>query len=1232
MKKHLLLIMLMISATFSWAQNHWTIVENASYDRTTKVSFTLDLINGDNSGETLYEIAAFIGDEVRACTTVDNLDGGKYTLDIIGDLNEEKKSAKVSFKLYDSTLGREYDLDVKLAGEIADVVFKGDFSYEEDWGDVYEFTATLAGSGWVVVENESYDRTTKVSFTLDLGNGGDSGNTKYQIAAFIGNEVRALAYVNNKEGDKYNLDVIGSLDEEKKSAAISFKLYNPISEKIYDLEISINGAVKTLVFKGNFSYEENWEEVYEFTAAIVSKIEFKNETRYKGSAGFVPEVKVNNGNLSPEKAPFTLTTEDTDIITIGEDNKIVPVAFGEATVTATYVDDETVTATFVVEVTSALESVVLNHEGEFEYERTAEELITLPGLTFSWLANADVDKDEAYSVKSLAEDVIVIEGNNAKSLKAGVAELVYTSNYDASKCDTLIVNVTQGITKIEVAAHELYYGGEGYIPEVKVYRGEELVADAEYTLSYESEEKIVEIVDGNKINPLKIGEATVKATCAKVETEFTVTVKSALESIALESNTLSYERTTDGEENITLPEPVFNWVKDNDGKPVVNNANVAYTITSSDKTVIRMDGLKAVSLKEGTVKLTYTSGYDATKSVVLTVNVKPQPVANVLHYDFENGIPENVILKDYDGFTPAARLEYPANTAWAVWEDPDDAANSVIASCSFYDEGGAANDWLVIPNITLPEDPAACQMFWRSRSKVDTFKDGYVVAVSTDIIEAGKEISDYKWEFKSYITKTMNPAKWNSWQKDLSKYAGKTISIAFINETGNGWLLLVDDITIGKRERVSKGFVNVVSNIYAANGAGYVSAEFKNGILDEMESFTARVTSGNDVILYEYGKENKDTVIKQNQYHAFRIPTPLRGNAPETKEYCLELLDSDGRCFASDSSHFVYLVDLEGESCVVAESYINNNSIYAVQTIEGYKKVASNPCFIGLQLHGPAGEDPMTPAGEGTYTDLLVNKYGIYRSNMVLVDRMLNGHSYNDIEGFVEVREGKSLLLSTEMSGTVYNNGIVIDMSTSFALDSKLVDCGYELILTEDGVTNTLWNWYSGGSNGLFEGYEKLEDKVLMQFNDVVRKRYKETAMVFGDDIVAGETVTNSHVLPMSSNVNNLDNLKMTVLITDNNTGEIINAARCALERKSGEAPETGVENIEAANGLLIENGVATYSGDSMVEMRVFTMHGVELLHSKGYKDVSIELPRENGVYIIEVLDNNNRYVKKVLR
>ena len=144
----------------------------------------------------------------------------------------------------------------------------------------------------------------------------------------------------------------------------------------------------------------------------------------------------------------------------------------------------------------------------------------------------------------------------------------------------------------------------------------------------------------------------------------------------------------------------------------------------------------------------------------------------VFHEDFSNGIPETFSLFDRDCLTPKDGLGYPAKTAWAAWTDPDDADNGIAASVSYYSNGGAANDWMVLPKIQMPEDSASCQLYWRSRSAFDTFKDGYVVVVNEQTNYSPKQLidKDINWSFIRQVQNNQNPASWQTFQTDLSAY------------------------------------------------------------------------------------------------------------------------------------------------------------------------------------------------------------------------------------------------------------------------------------------------------------------------------------------------------------------------------------------------------------------------------------------------------------------------------
>ena len=117
-----------------------------------------------------------------------------------------------------------------------------------------------------------------------------------------------------------------------------------------------------------------------------------------------------------------------------------------------------------------------------------------------------------------------------------------------------------------------------------------------------------------------------------VTTTFTVNVLSGLEAIRMDGdNTYFYNRYSSDEEIIYLPTPLFDWIMDESGAPVVgNDTDESYTMSSSDENVLVFRetedaGLHAVSLKKGTATITYTSTYDPTKTATLTVIVSQYP-------------------------------------------------------------------------------------------------------------------------------------------------------------------------------------------------------------------------------------------------------------------------------------------------------------------------------------------------------------------------------------------------------------------------------------------------------------------------------------------------------------------------------------------------------------------------------------------------------------------------------
>ena len=146
---------------------------------------------------------------------------------------------------------------------------------------------------------------------------------------------------------------------------------------------------------------------------------------------------------------------------------------------------------------------------------------------------------------------------------------------------------------------------------------------------------IVSLVGESGLNYHGIGSSVITVAAIddeSVTTTFTVNVLSGLEAIRMDGdNTYFYNRYSSDEEIIYLPTPLFDWIMDESGAPVVgDNTDESYTMSSSDENVLVFRetedaGLQAVSLKKGTATVTYTSTYDPDKTATLTVIVSQYP-------------------------------------------------------------------------------------------------------------------------------------------------------------------------------------------------------------------------------------------------------------------------------------------------------------------------------------------------------------------------------------------------------------------------------------------------------------------------------------------------------------------------------------------------------------------------------------------------------------------------------
>ena len=439
--------------------------------------------------------------------------------------------------------------------------------------------------GWTVPSNPSYTSETVVWVAIDCGDynmyyytdGYVSSYYEPQVAAFVDGELRGVAtqYVENQDQkiNLYGLRVAGSAADDGKE--ITFKIYDQRSGIIYPLT-EVDGRT---VQHGGGDKTENLPSEHltlTFTPAVEARL-------------FLKETEVT------ETDPIVIRVNETKLL----DNYVVKVYDADGKVIA--VETPGVWDIYPNSPNSPYVQQVETEDGSVKIKGVKE---------------TPKSEDTGMNIPVTCGHYIV--GGLAAPLWVRVLPEYFP------------------VTSIEIEDVNLYWKGnsEGLFIDnnMVVYNnGESTPTNPGIKIVSSSNPAIAEPMRDAYLSCKGIGSSVITVAALDnedVTTTFTVNVLSGLESIQVKGNgTCSYNRNSSGEETINnLPTPIFNWIMDESGAPVVGNGkDESYTLSSSDPSILRIDGQEVVSLKKGTATITYTSNYDPTKTATLTVKVSQAP-------------------------------------------------------------------------------------------------------------------------------------------------------------------------------------------------------------------------------------------------------------------------------------------------------------------------------------------------------------------------------------------------------------------------------------------------------------------------------------------------------------------------------------------------------------------------------------------------------------------------------
>lgn len=587
------------------------------------------------------------------------------------------------------------------------------------------------------------------------------------------------------------------------------------------------------------------------------------------------------------------------------------------------------------------------------------------------------------------------------------------------------------------------------------------------------------------------------------------------------------------------------------------------------------------------------------------VSTTLQAQETYLRADFTEGIPSDFVLYDKDGNEPSAdmaALGFTSETPWIALEEGKE-GNVVAASTSWYMRAGTSNDWMVTPAFEVRD--AAAILSWRAMTSDSEYRDGYKVYISDN---GGQETADFT---VTALSVSKENASWTERQLPLADYVGKTIRVAFVNNTKDRAMLYIDDIFAGIPSCIDFE-CEIEQGIMTQYGEIYLTGKAK--AKEDVEQYTVTIDLGD-----QHVSQTFDTKIKAGTSATWTLSEPILTDRNTTQPYTISI-EAKGDC-SSRQGKVSFIAHK-----VVAEEVTGTWCGYCVRGIVAMEQMrAKHPDdYIGIAVHSTSDNWPDAMAFDSEqYLDPLFHGLAMSGYPHCTVNRQ---KKYTGDPGNIPVYYDQA------KAGNKPKVGIILTASYNAATDqitahTEMLGCTDETgtdyrnvyVMIENEVRGRgagYWqsNYYSGGSGmGNFSGWPEHVPDTLMVYPDVARAiygTYDGVAGLYPSEIERGVSYTVDYTLDsIPASIHERENTELAVLLL-NKSGVVVNADKISLRDLEGYT--TGLSSVLQDNG-------------SVSSRRVFSADG-KCLGAIPAEDL------RQGIYIVEeVLSDGHRRSNRII-
>lgn len=551
-----------------------------------------------------------------------------------------------------------------------------------------------------------------------------------------------------------------------------------------------------------------------------------------------------------------------------------------------------------------------------------------------------------------------------------------------------------------------------------------------------------------------------------------------------------------------------------------------------------------------------------------------------------------------DHRTPSQQMQdwdFTTGMAWGLVLESAESTDLIAASHSMYSTPGTSDDWLVTPQIYLPDRfcnlKFICQGY--KKDKQDVLK--VVIWESNNVYNTLTEdiIDRMKTEGDIIVNDIITPGateeglsgEWTQGDVSLADYAGKNVYIAFVNNNSDQSALFLDNVEV-RHDMDFLTVLNYEESVVNQSEADITVTVIGNSDTKTYEEVTVVLENAAGEVIGTGGASNIHLSKGVQKKLSFEKPLPLTVGV--ANEFTVHVYLDDEK---NEVKGTIKNLAFNPTKRIVLEEYTGRACGNCPLGILGMEKLEARygEQFLPISIH-TYNNDPLG-SGLSNYTSLLgIDQLGAPSG---MINRMAGCYpatsaEVNDVPRFFFTNTDPDLPEATdklwmdyadEAMQTPVDCGIEIvslplDENTQtlqancevrYALNAQNQTVNLFAVLVEDNISQAqsnymnstsspdLGEWGLGGRYGQSVVTDYLHQDVC---RNVVGLTINGTGGYIPATVTAGTVYKASIDIPVPSTVQSLSQCKAIVMMIDANTGLVINAARAKYTGQTHDAVE----------------------------------------------------------------------------